>query len=91
MIRVEVKPELLRWARLRAGRSLQDLRGRFPKLEEWERGERMPTLRQLEAFAKAVHVPIVYLFLPEPPEEELPIPDFRTIGGRTGPVGQFEG
>ena len=41
-----------------------NLLGRFPKLVEWETGETQPTLKQLEAFAHAVHVPIGYLFLP---------------------------
>lgn len=83
MTRVAVRPELLRWARERAGiHDADDLQGRFPKLGEWEAGETQPTLKQLEAFAGAVHVPIGYLFLPEPPEEPLPIPDFRTHDGR---------
>jgi Zn-dependent peptidase ImmA (M78 family) len=81
--RVAIRPQMLRWARERAGIvDIEGLLGRFPKLSEWEAGEARPTLRQLEAFAKAVRVPIGYLFLPAPPEEPLPIPDFRTIEGR---------
>lgn len=81
-MRVEVKPELLRWARERAGRSLENLRKKFSHIESWERGEALPTLKQLEAFAKATYVPIGYLFLAEPPEEQVPIPDLRTMGGK---------
>jgi len=79
MIRVDIKPELLRWACKRAGLSPADLRRKFPRIDDWERGEAKPTLKQLEAFAKAVRVPLGYLFLPEPPEERVPIPDLRTI------------
>ena len=79
MVRVPVKPELLRWARKRAGIKQEDLN--FKKLPEWERGDQKPTFKQLEAFAKKVHVPFGYLFLDEPPEEHLPITDFRTIAG----------
>jgi Zn-dependent peptidase ImmA (M78 family) len=82
MMRVEVKPTLLRWARYRAGLDLDDLAGRFPRLADWESGERHPTIRQLEEFAKATRTPVGYLFLPEPPTERVPIPDFRTIGSR---------
>lgn len=83
MTRAPVRPELIAWARERAGvRDPSDLQGRFPHLAAWEAGEAQPTLKQLEAFAQAVHVPIGYLFLPEPPQEKLPIPDFRTHDGR---------
>lgn len=81
MTRVPVNPSLLRWARERAGLTPADLAGRFPKLEAWEAGETLPTLNQIERFARGVHVPVGYLFLPAPPEEPLPIPDFRTMGG----------
>ena len=81
MTRVPVDPELLRWARERSGMAQQGLAARFKKLPEWESGETQPTLKQVEAFARAVHVPIGYLFLAEPPEEGVPIPDFRTFDG----------
>ena len=58
-----------------------DIQRRFPHLDEWERGDAQPTFKQLEAFAKATHAPIGYLFLAEPPVENIPIPDFRTMGG----------
>ena len=83
MIRVDVKPEILRWARERAGLNQKDLAGKFRRLEEWEAGTVQPTLKQLEAFARAVHVPTGYLFLSSPPHEPVPIPDFRTVAGRT--------
>src|SRR3954449_2193403 len=80
MTRVEIKPELLRWARERSGLDPAALAHRFPQLDAWEHREAMPTLKQLEAFAKATHTPVGYLFLQEPPIERVPIPDFRTVG-----------
>lgn len=80
MNRVEIKTELLRWARERTGIGADALARRFPKLEAWERGEAHPTLKQVESYAKATHTPIGFLFLQEPPVEDVPIPDFRTVG-----------
>lgn len=79
MTRVTVEGTMLRWARERAGRTQESLAPKFARVADWETGEVQPTLKQLEAFAKAVHVPIGYLFLREPPEEPVPIPDFRTV------------
>jgi len=80
-MRVEVKSELLRWAAERSRIERDALGDRFPKLEQWEMGVVQPTLKQLEDFARATHTPIGYFFLPEPPVERIPIPDFRTVGG----------
>lgn len=79
IMRIDVKPAMLRWARERAGLEIDALARRFPKLADWEREVIRPTLKQLEDFAKATHVPIGYLFLSEPPVERVPIPDFRTV------------
>ncbi len=79
MTRVTIKPELLTWARERSGRSAESLAKKFPKLEEWERGGRLPTFKQLDNYAKATHVPFGYFFLREPPEERVPIPDLRIV------------
>lgn len=81
MLRVDVNPELLRWARERSGMAIAALERRFPKLEAWERQESKPTFKQLESFAQATHTPIGFLLLEEPPIERVPIPDFRTVAG----------
>jgi Zn-dependent peptidase ImmA (M78 family) len=78
--RIEVNPELLVWARQRSGMSFDDLTQRFPTLDAWERGDQMPTLKQLERFAHVTHTAVGFLFLPRPPEEQVPLPDYRTIG-----------
>lgn len=70
---------VLRWAADRAWLSDAMLEKRFRKWPLWLTGEAQPTLKQLENFARLTYTPIGYFFLPEPPELELPVPDFRTL------------
>lgn len=78
-VRVPVKPQLLAWALDRSGISTDT--ARYEKFSRWAAGEGLPpTFRQLEEFAHATHAPLGYLFLAEPPVENVPIPDFRTLG-----------
>ena len=79
-VRVSVSPALLAWARERSGVPFDEVASKFPSLSDWESGRKEPTLKQLEKFANSMHAPIGYLFLAEPPEERLPVPDFRTMG-----------
>ncbi len=82
-LRAQVRPELLRWAAARSGRSREDLLRQFPKLQAWESGDGLPTFKQLESFARTTHAPIGYLFLDTPPIEGLPVRDFRAVGDGT--------
>lgn len=79
MVRVAVRPGLITWAIERAGISPGSLERRFQKLPEWRSGELSPTLKQLQDFANVTHAPLGYFFLSAPPEEDVPLPDFRTI------------
>ena len=79
MNRIEIKPELFKWARERSFLSVEDLEKKFPKYALWEKGEEHPTLKQLEDLAKKTLTPLGYFFLPAPPDDSLPIPDFRTV------------
>ena len=82
MSRIAASPGVLRWARERAGLSVADLQGKFPKLADWEAETTQPTMRQLERFAKVTGAPFGFFFLPEPPEMPLPFADFRRVEHR---------
>jgi Zn-dependent peptidase ImmA (M78 family) len=77
---VQVNPDLLLWAIDRSGLSRDELGKVFTKLDDWLSGEREPTFRQLQDFARRTMTPFGMLLLSEPPIEELGIPDFRTVG-----------
>lgn len=83
MTHVEIAPKILRWAVERSGKEPEALERRFPKLPGWLERESAPTFRQLEDFAAATYTPFGYFFLDRPPEEPLPIPDFRTRRAET--------
>lgn len=69
---------VLRWAAERARLSDTALERSFRKWALWLSGDAQPTLKQLEDFARLTRTPIGYFFLPEPPVQQLPVPDFRT-------------
>ena len=76
-----VNPAMLRWALARSSLSKSDLATTFRKsesaIEEWLTGAAPPTFRQAQRLAKQLRIPFGYLFLQEPPDEDVPLPDFR--------------
>src|SRR5690625_778345 len=86
-VTLNIKPDLIQWAINRAGFETGEFIDKFPRAKGWLEEESNPTAAQLRDFAKKAHVPFGYLFLQEPPGEELPIPFFRTVGGEADQVG----
>jgi Zn-dependent peptidase ImmA (M78 family) len=76
---VNINVNMISFAIKRAGYQIQEFTNSFPNVNEWLNNTKKPTLKQLEAFANKVHVPFGYLFLNTPPQEDLPIPFFRSI------------
>ncbi|MEJ7823077.1 MAG: hypothetical protein WKF85_12190, partial [Chitinophagaceae bacterium] len=75
---VNINANIITWAIARAGYELQEFITKVPTVAKWIAGTKKPTVKQLETFSKKVHLPFGYLFLAEPPKENLPIPFFRT-------------
>ncbi|GAA0734237.1 ImmA/IrrE family metallo-endopeptidase [Aquimarina litoralis] len=73
-----INSDLINWAITRAGNELDEFYLDNPSVAEWVAGTKKPTIKQLENFTHKVHVPFGYMFLNEPPQEEIPIPFFRT-------------
>ena len=79
-----IVPAVLRWARERAGYSVEDVAQRMKKdssdIEAWERGAGAPTYVQLEKLAYEVYKrPVAIFYFPEPPQEERPQRRFRRL------------
>lgn len=79
-VTLPVNENIITWALSRAGYDLAGFMQEHPslKVDNWLQGDKEPTVKQLETFSKKVHVPFGYLFLTEPPNEDLKFPFFRT-------------
>jgi Zn-dependent peptidase ImmA (M78 family)/DNA-binding XRE family transcriptional regulator len=80
-----INPSMLRWARSRVGFNLQAAAKaahvKPEQLERWEMGDDLPTFKQAQNVAHALHAPFGFFFLQQPPKEAPLLPDLRTVGG----------
>ena len=80
-LRITLQPSVLRWARERAGISPEELARKIQvkpeRVVEWEKSGRI-SIAQTDNLARSTHTPLGFLYLTEPPTDQLSIPDFRT-------------
>ena len=67
---VDINANMITWAIARAGYDLQEFTAGFPNVKDWIEDKKKPTVKQLEAFSRKVHLPFGYLFLAKPPEKK---------------------
>jgi len=81
-----INPNIITWAQSRARVSEEDLSratgAKIEKVLNWINGVDKPTFSQAQKVAGRLYIPFAYLFLPEPPQELIPLPDLRTMRNR---------
>src|SRR5437773_1397540 len=80
-----VKAPLLVWAREKAGLSVDQASSQahvtIEELQDWEGGERRPSIAQLRVLGSVYKRPIAVFFLPEIPQGFDPQREFRRLPG----------
>lgn len=72
-------PAIIRWARERAGFSMEMARQTFKSIEKWEDGSASPSYKQLESMADKFKIPVAVFFFPAPPMVPPISETFRTL------------
>lgn len=79
--RAYITPKVLKWARESAKMTLETAAAKVSvdadKLNSWEEGKSLPTIKQAETLAKAYRRPFALFFLPDVPRDFQPLQDFR--------------
>ena len=88
-LQITLQPDVLRWARERAKLQPEELAKkmgvkRHERVLEWER-DGVISVAQVDKLAKCTYTPLGFLYSKDPPDERLPIADFRTREGTPPP------
>ncbi len=87
IVSVPIQPSVLTWARSESGYAIERVANRLQvkpeKVEAWERGERTPTLRQVQELARFFHRPLNVFFMPSPPQVPPLAAEYRRLPGVT--------
>jgi transcriptional regulator with XRE-family HTH domain len=81
--RAHINPDMLVWARKRVNATPEQIARRvgtsLDVVQQWEAGERRPTIKQLRTVAKYLERPVSHFYLDEPPEEPTPRIEMRRV------------
>lgn len=88
-LQITLQPDVLRWARERAKLQPEELAKKMgvkgpERVLEWESDGKI-SVAQVDRLAKCTYTPLGFLYSKEPPDERLPIADFRTREGAPPP------
>ena len=87
-----INSKILTWALDRSRMSRSDVAAKVrvseQQIRDWERKEHQP-FKKARELAKVLQFPFGYFYLPKPPQDELPIPDFRRLGRDYRPTPEF--
>ena len=87
--KISLQPGVLQWARERARVSRDELARKMQvnvdRVVEWEETGKISVV-QADRLAERTHTPLGLLYLSKPPEDKLPIPDFRTRHTQAAPL-----
>ena len=79
-----INPAIISWARKFRNLSFDELATSQLKADQiraWEEKRGLPTHAQAATLAKRLKVPFLVLFLSDPPDMKIPLPDLRTVAG----------
>lgn len=76
---IAVNGDVIKWARERAGLTLEEAAEKFQKIAAWETGASSPSYPQLESMADEFRIPVAVFFFPERPKAPRIEETFRTL------------
>jgi Zn-dependent peptidase ImmA (M78 family) len=84
MTKALINSDMIVWAADRANISAEAVSAKLKlepeKVLSWFDGVDQPSFAQAQKLAKCLHIPFGFLYRRTPPDDELPIPDLRTVG-----------
>lgn len=92
--RAHINPDMLVWARKRVNATPSQIARRVGTsldiVQQWEAGEKRPTIKQLRTVADYLERPVAHFYLDKPPDEPEPRLEMRRVFGGSSATDSFD-